>query len=776
MTPAEAGSEVPVRQSFDLWGLVNRRKWFIITGVLLGLIGGGAYYLVAPPVYETFAQIIVYRQDPTLLTDRPGARPTTGQFEILPKEVLSTEILRLRSVEVVRDAVVQSQLDRLKSFEGEPLIVSEIIENLSVSKGGEGITQDANVVNIGFRCSDAGDCSQVVNAIIDSYKRSVGSDFESQGTKLLSLIGEAKSELSEKLKKLDAAYREFRQRAPTVWLGDDRTSQESYRERLLAIEKARAECELKITDLATQLKTITDASAKGENRDALMLMVERLAGISEYKAGRQMALLQENYFPLIAKRDNLTQLYGPDHPLVEGVNKQIDAFREMFKSELRANEKDDKGGELLTYYLESLKTELAKYQAQQAILDAKSKSEMEAAKKLLEFELQDKAMRDEMARTRDLYVAVVQQVDEINLVKGMGGYITQVITPPSIGTQVAPSLPVSLLAGAVVGFMLFFGIGYLIDWSDKSFRSAEEIRGNLGLPVIGHIPIILTDSEEEPQAGSGRLAPVLASFHLPNSKYAEAYRSVRTALYFSTSGERHKVIQITSPSKGDGKSTLAANLAISIAQSGKRVLIVDADFRRPRQAELFGLKDQIGLSSVIQQEAEIPDAVQSTPLANLSVLVSGSKPVNPAELLTSSRFKELLDTLRESYDFVILDTPPTLAVTDASVVAAWSDAVLLAVQITHNSRPNTILATERLQAIGANLIGVVVNGVGWKRSMAYRYTGTFGSGSRHYRLGTDFLSLDPAHYIYGERPMKPPSPDLHEEAPAETVDAGEPTR
>src|SRR5262249_54339051 len=162
------------------------------------------------------------------------------------------------------------------------------------------------------------------------------------------------------------------------------------------------------------------------------------------------------------------------------------------------------------------------------------------------------------------------------------------------------------------------------------------------------------------EGASGRpvLDPVLVAYHRARSPEAEAYRGVRTALYFSANGKEYKLLQVTSPSLGDGKSTTTANLAISIAQAGKQTLLVDADFRRPRLHEMFGLSAPIGLATVLAGEAPLEQAIQPSAVPGLSILPCGPIPSNPAELLTSLRFQEVLGLLRDRYDVVLLDTPP----------------------------------------------------------------------------------------------------------------------
>jgi capsular exopolysaccharide synthesis family protein len=196
------------------------------------------------------------------------------------------------------------------------------------------------------------------------------------------------------------------------------------------------------------------------------------------------------------------------------------------------------------------------------------------------------------------------------------------------------------------------------------------------------------------------------------------------------------VVQITSPNPEDGKSTLTANLAVSIAQSGKRILLIDADLRKPQVHKIFGVGGDVGLVSVITGEVDPAEAIQPSAIPGLSLLPCGPVPPNPAELLTAPRFKDLLDVLREQFDFVLIDTPPLLAVTDPSVVAPRVDGVLLTVRITKNGRPAAERAKEMLDTLGANVLGVVVNGIDRNNgagSYAYGYGyGGYGYGSEKY--------------------------------------------
>src|SRR5262249_28292873 len=196
-------------------------------------------------------------------------------------------------------------------------------------------------------------------------------------------------------------------------------------------------------------------------------------------------------------------------------------------------------------------------------------------------------------------------------------------------------------------------------------------------------------------------------------------------------GRGHQVVQVTSPNPGDGKSTLAANLAVSVAQSGKRTVLIDCDFRKPRVHKIFHIeKPEVGLASIITGEATTSAAIRPTRVDNLSILPAAPGPANPAEPPTSPEFQAIVDKLRAEYEFVIIDTPPVLAVSDPLVVAPRVDGVLLVFRMTKKARPTAERAREQLGAVGANVLGVVVNGTGQRRGAYYGYRAAYNSADR----------------------------------------------
>jgi capsular exopolysaccharide synthesis family protein len=436
----------------------------------------------------------------------------------------------------------------------------------------------------------------------------------------------------------------------------------------------------------------------------------------------------------------LLQVYGKDHPEVIRIRERIKSaknFHQRIEEISREGESSQPGSDPVQSALKALQLEhLIHTQNHEHWNDLLEELKAKARSLENHYE-QDKAYRNNIARVEHVLDTTTKRLEEINLIRGYGGFEAKTLSPPAPGGKVSPVLWQFLFMGAALGFGLSAVGAYLLDMADKSFRNPEEVRRRLGLPIVGHVPYVPTSVEPVKTVdGAGNpieLDPGLVSFHQPMSPHAEGFRGIRTALYFNTHGQRHTVIQVTSPNMGDGKTTLITNLAISIAQSGRKVLLVDADLRRPRIHRAFGLSSKIGLAEVIAGTAELDEAIQVTVVPNLSALPCGRRPQNPAELLTSPRFEDVIDDLRSAFDYVLIDTPPLLAVSDPCIVAPRVDGLLLTIRLAKNGRPAAERSKDLLAGLKVNCIGLVVNGVGKHGSMS-------GYGYEHYRYTDDYTT------------------------------------
>jgi capsular exopolysaccharide synthesis family protein len=728
----ESGESPRFRQRHNLLAIAWQRKSRVVFGILVGFLLGTLFYTQRPPVYQSGAQVLVVRKNPNVLPIA-GGDPRLSYVE----DYLATHLVLIRTPLLIERAVKKRDLGSLPSLIGTGDPVGAISAALSAQRDGKDATSGPNnIINLTYRGPVAADCGKVLKAIIESYKDFLDETYRNVSDDTLELITRARDILEKDLREKDAKLRAFRVKSPVVWHGKDGLA--AHQSRVIEVESKWSTLLVRQMELSQRLKTIEKAQKNGQPPDAVLVLAMLSPASTDLRSSQVLDRNpDEQLLPLLLQEQQLSEEVGKDNPQLVGVRKRLAMARELLKRPGNGKSADSaKTTDPLQRQIEALKLELEETELMRGELGRLLEARRAEAKQLNSHELEEETLRDDVTRAQQLYESTIKRLAEINLVRDAGGFDARALSKPSAGAKVAPSAFQIIGVGVLLGALCGLGLAYLADVMDKSFRTPEEIRRRLGLAVVGHIPVITPDDEAtcKIQAGATLLDPYLCSYYRPKSIEAEAYRAVRTALYFGALGQGHQVIQITSPMQGDGKSTLAANLGVSIAQSGKRVLLLDADCRRPRLHRLFGVPDRRGLATVIAGQDQWQDVLQETPIEGLTLLPCGPVPHNPAELLTSPRFQELLGLLRERYEFVLIDTPPLLAVTDPCAVAPRVDGVLLALRLAPNGRPQAERAREMLGVLGAKILGIVVNGVshgkgaGLYSASHYTYEGDYEKG------------------------------------------------
>lgn len=344
-------------------------------------------------------------------------------------------------------------------------------------------------------------------------------------------------------------------------------------------------------------------------------------------------------------------------------------------------------------------------------------STMLSARQIGQTETQIAALEAKLATLQSTYVGLLASTD-----KGSANTIN-VLDPPVVPTEpVNDRWYLLVLVAAVIGAAIATAGAYLLEFLDDRLVDIEQIQQVTGLTTLGTIPDIKLDAAN----------PGLVMLQNPHSTDAEAIRVLRTNLLFASVDHRLSSLLVTSPTPGEGKSFISANLAVAFAQTGKRVILIDADLRKPTLHRVFGLVNNIGVTSALVNDgADIDAALQTTATPELRVMTSGPLPPNPSELLSSHKMQELLLHLQALCDLVIIDSPPVLVVSDTAVLASHADGVLLAFtheKLRRDPARNTIGALRQVQA---RILGVVLNRVeGSQHGYYYSYHKSY--GNRYY--------------------------------------------
>lgn len=333
-------------------------------------------------------------------------------------------------------------------------------------------------------------------------------------------------------------------------------------------------------------------------------------------------------------------------------------------------------------------------------------------------------LQTNLSQYRQSFAYLLQSYESLRLAEAQS--LSNVIQlelaiPPR--TPVRPRTITNTALAAIVGASLAVGAIFLIEYLDDTIKSPEDASRSLELPIIGFIARMEEETEGD---------PLLVKY--PRSPIAEAFRSLRTSIEFASVDHPVRTLLVTSPGPEEGKSTVATNLAIAIAQGGKKVLLFDTDLRRPRIHRMLGIPNRYGLSDLfVKTPLELDGFVRSWRMDNLAVVTSGGLPPNPAELLGSQRMGQIVELVSKRADMVIMDTPPVGVVTDAAVLAAKADAVLLVIEPKRTPMGAAMHAVQQLQRADANVIGIVFNNVSLRGS-GYYYRGYYSGYYYHYAL------------------------------------------
>lgn len=367
---------------------------------------------------------------------------------------------------------------------------------------------------------------------------------------------------------------------------------------------------------------------------------------------------------------------------------------------------------------ERYETTRAELQAELASVESDINTTQEAIDRLgevktAEQQVEASRLNSSLKRYEASYASLLSSLEELRLSEVQTSDNIVLATPAQVPEDpVRPRPLFNALLAAVVGAMLALGAAFLIEYLDDTVKTPEDVRDSTSLPTLTAVVALDGDSPQK------RLVVSTA----PRSPAAEAYRVLRTNLQFSSLDKPLRALLVTSPGPGEGKSTTVANLAIVMAQMGNRVLLMDADLRRPNVHRLFQLPNGVGLTTALLQIGHnLETTVQPSGHLNLDVITTGPIPPNPAELLGSERMHDLLDQLRERYDTVLIDSPPILAVADAAILSNQVDGVLLVVSAGETRFDMLTRALERLDSVGTHPLGVVLNKLTERTSGGYYY-------------------------------------------------------
>ena len=765
------GADAAAQQGFDFLGLLQRRKYLIALFCLIGAGLGYLNYVKSPKTYSSNIRMLISTQAPPSIVN--------GNIVVNQKNSIPNHTSLLVSELVLSSAVEEGRLDSLDTFSltGNP--VGQLKNMIRV------VPEKGDTFRITCAGSEPKELPGILNQIVESYRRIIVDDSQTVSEKTVELIEKLAGKLSDEKDELIVDRMELWKELDISSINEGGGVINPHSRKLTELRSYKDELELSLADIRLRSKQLVSSLQPDEGSEAvnplqikvaameakeyLKVSGVNLSAVNSNKAAegteRQWQALQQRAWDIEAAISELRAqlsdrlaVVGSGHGDILALKKRVKyRQRELAKvvkemeqiqeSSLAANENNSQAAqqEILSKVLaEEDKNWIRMYflalQNQEKTLGAK----LEQAGKSIETVsgraadvgekiVQLNVIQKTIEKKEQAVDVILDRLKEMNvLADNYTMTKIRVLDEPKQGYQIAPSFTKCLATGAMLACLCGIGLAYLIDQSELAFRSPAEILSHLRIPVVGKIPRIRTRGLK-PTKGNAELI----TSHKPSSSEAEAFRDVRTGLFFRSANEDIKTILFTSPSPGDGKSTTAANLAISIAQAGKQVVLVDADFRRPRVDRYFGEELEGGMVDVMSGEMEIADVIKPTELqTGLSLVTAGGHPKNPGELVTSAMFRDLIATLREQFDYVIIDSPPVLPVSDSVSIASLVDGVYLVTRIRKGVKLTAKKAKDSLDSVEARWMGLIVNDVDqnpYYNEYGYQYGSYAYYGSKSYR-------------------------------------------
>lgn len=673
-----------------------RSRWLIILATILGGLAAWGYLQQVVPRYTSLATVYVEQNTPHLL----GSDPSLGGFST---KYLYTQAARVRSAKVLESAVEVLAESRLETFRDIDNPVAFLLMELEVQVG-----DMDDLLYLSIELPSRSDAAQIVNRVVDAYMEEYSEHKSSDVVGVLDILSEEKrrsdTELERRRKELD----QFRKEHVNLAVQTS-ASNNVITELFSALANELNSAQISLIEAKARYNRVERMLSNPDQASYLVAMAN--ANQANSRGVEMESQIQRLEQSLTAERVK----WGDGYPSVKLLVDSIAVLRERYDEQQEA---------VVTAFVDGLRQEFELLVQRRDELQKAYDKQFRLATEVSSQAAQLASLDEAYHRTERYCELIDDRIREVELNKESGKLSVSVVDWAASGAQTFPERPKVLSIGLAMGAMLGFGIAWLRDLLDQRLKSVDEIASTMQLPIIGALPIITGIRGSESRSEGGRLVALQ-----PRSPAAEAVRSLRTALHFGVAGPESKVFVVTSPAPGDGKSTVASNLAIAMAQAEQRVLLIDADMRKPTQHEIFEIQSDIGLASILCGAQAPAEAICRTEIASLDLIPCGKLPANPVELLTNGVLAEALSHLSEHYDRIVIDSPPVMPVADSRLIAALADSTILVLRAERSTRRFSVAARDELLKVRAKRLGVVVNAAPMHHA-GYGYGGYGAYGSQ----------------------------------------------
>ena len=677
-------SQTTALHFLDYWRVIRDRKEVILAVALLTIVTGTAYTLMMPKKFTATTQLEVREDEMDVdpFYERQATRMGYNPFFLMTQE----KIMKSRPVltEVIRNLNLQkvwgAELNEDKSPVAPELALQILARSLRVEQD-----RDTTLMNVSATSEDPKLAAEIANEIANVYRdrRLFAKRREIQHA-IDAMSNEVRKQ-QERVEEAEAELERIRQERGIALIGRGQMGIRVETTSLNMLESERSSARVEMLVRKARMDQL-----EGLEGDKLMDAAAYIVQDPTLLSIRQQLIDSQVSLQLMLKNG----VVGENHPDVLRLKGAVDELQRQLDSALaglKAGVKADY--EVARQKFEALDEELGRIKTS----DIESEGE-----NYLPF---DRAERNVNVQ-RDILTALRARITQTGIEVEVPRTTVEIVEeaePPERPSS--PLVVLNIFLSVVLGLLAGTGLAFFVEYLDVSIKTVDEVEKYLGLPVLAVIP-----QQSRPLTEAGQ-----------SSGQGEAYRALRTSLALLAREGRQKIFTVISGGVGEGKSTTLFNLAYVCAEQGSRVLIVDSDLRRPVQHKMVGLANRTGMVNVLTDELKIEDVVQETGVPNLWMMTSGRLRRGSLGIMNNARLRTMLDALKDRYDYVLMDSPPILGVTDAAILASEADGVLLVVQYRKYPKIISLRAKRMIENAGGHLMGAVLNNINIMRDDYYYY-------------------------------------------------------
>ena len=705
----------------DYLRVVLKHRWTIATVFAVVFVSVLIFTFTATPIYMGTARVIIEKENPKVVSmqevmtvDSSGLDYYQTQYKIIESRTVAREVVRRLKLDRHEEFVpkpkeglfydivyfVPNTIGYIRSLfktdeqqeKSDSAIVDAFISRIKVTP-----IRNSRLVDIGFEAKSPFMSAKIANTLAKSY---IDNNLETKLRATQDAVAWLEGQIVTERKKVEEAEQALlRYKEQKGIVTDFSTDVETITAQKLAeINKQVVEATSRRVEAETRYRQAADIRHSPEKLDSVpdVIRDELIRDIKKQEVEIQKRMSE------------LSKKYGARHPQILALQEELNSLQSRKANEI---------GRIVDSLYNEYKVALAKEHSLKNALNQQKGESLAMNVKAIDYNV----LKRQAESSREMYDILVKRFKETSITEDIKTGNIRIVDLAEIPkSPVKPKKAQNLLLGLIVGLALGVGLAFFLEYLDNTIKVPDDIKNVLKLPYLGPVPAIAA-AEGGAVNGERNPADDLISHLSPKSTASEAYRGIRTSILFSSAEQAPQVLIISSSGPREGKTITSANIAITMAQAGNRVVILDCDMRRPRVHKIFSLSRDRGMSNLLVGNDELDNIVIHTDIPNLDVIPSGPIPPNPSEVLSSQRMADLIEVLRGRYDRIIIDTPPITAVTDAVILSKVVDGVVLIVRAGVAHRELVRNAVEQLRQVNAHILGAVLNGVDMGRDSYYYY-------------------------------------------------------